>query len=123
MITFETVVADTHYIVEEMLKSTKTKNIKSVGEQFLIKLEDTYIGYVHTETIKSTCHIHTFVIHNDYQGYSFGTQAYLLLEEKCHATQVELNVSEDKRYNQFWERLGFKTAESDPTTFVKTILS
>ncbi|AQX54869.1 GNAT family N-acetyltransferase [Priestia flexa] len=123
MITFETVVADTHYIVEEMLKSTKTKNIKSVGEQLLIKLEDTYIGYVHTETVKNICHIHTFVIHKDYQGYSFGTQAYLLFEEKCHGDQIKLNVSKDKRYNQFWERLGFAVADSNPTTFVKMILS
>ncbi|KGP71409.1 GNAT family N-acetyltransferase [Pontibacillus yanchengensis] len=132
MITFQPITDDTIYIAQEIQNSNPnynrmengdpTRSIEELKAEFLndqteslfIKLEDTYIGvvdYLNHNPKDGYPWIGLFMIHNDYQGYSFGYQAYIALENRLIKRGVEairLGVLVDnKKAHSFWESVGF----------------
>lgn len=131
-ISLELLTEETIYIAEEMINSNPRYNemehqkairsreeiqeefLTDKTESYLIKLDDTYIGmleYMRENPKDGYFWLGFLLIHGDYQGYSFGTQAYLHLEEKVRemgedAIRLAVLV-ENENGKRFWERLGF----------------
>ncbi|MCM3692545.1 GNAT family N-acetyltransferase [Neobacillus niacini] len=102
--------------IEEKLLNTDTTSV-------FIKLDDTYIGVMDylMENPKDQCPwLGLLMIHGDYQGFGFGTQAYALYESDMNErglarTRIGV-IRENVKAKQFWESLGFlyiKTAISE----------
>lgn len=137
---FERITEETLYIALEIINSNHVYNELENGKpnrttdeikqelmndktiSIFIKLDDTYIGVIDYLLINEKDQmtwIGLLMIHVDYQGYGFGKQAYLLLEqsfieEGLKSLRVGV-LKENKSGRQFWEALGFK--------FVKTSIS
>lgn len=137
---FEEITKETLYVALEIINSNSEYNIVENGraqrelpemeEEFLnpatssvfIKLDDTYIGVMDylMENPKDQCPwLGLLVIHGDYQGFGFGTQAYALYENdmrKRGLVRTRIGViRENVKSKQFWESLGF--------LYIKTALS
>lgn len=129
---FEEMTKETLYIAQEIINSNPGYNVlenkkghRSLAEmekEFLgsdtfsafIKLEDTYIGVIDylIENPKDRYPwLGLLMIHNDYQGYGFGTQAYALYENEMMNRglgSVRLGVLKDNtKAHSFWESQGF----------------
>ncbi|WP_153126092.1 GNAT family N-acetyltransferase [Peribacillus tepidiphilus] len=139
MITFEKVTEETLYIAEEIMNSNKEFNKLETGREtrtreeikkelmavetdtYFIKLDDTYIGiidYLKNNPKDGFPWLGLFMIHSDYQGYGFGTQAYLLFEELLKEKKVlslRLGVlKQNDKGKRFWKNLGFQFYEEKP---------
>jgi RimJ/RimL family protein N-acetyltransferase len=137
---FEEITKETLYIALEIINSNSEYNIVENGraqrelaemeEEYLnpattsvfIKLDDTYIGVMDylIENPKDQCPwLGLLIIHCDYQGFGFGTQAYALNESdmrKRGLVRTRIGViKENVKAKQFWESLGF--------LYIKTALS
>ncbi|WP_050614550.1 GNAT family N-acetyltransferase [Bacillus testis] len=132
MITFEPLTEQTLFIAKEIVHSNADYNLlehgkaerseAEIAKEFLegrdshafIKADDTYIGLISFLDInpKDSCPwIGLFMIHKDYQGYGYGTQAYFQFEEEWRQQGKEkirlgvlVNNTAGKR---FWEGLGY----------------
>jgi GNAT superfamily N-acetyltransferase len=138
---FEEITKETLYIALEIINSNSHYNfvenehthreLAEIEEELLnpdttsvfIKLDDTYIGFMDylMENPKDQCPwLGLLMIHGDYQGFGFGTQAYALYERDMRErglSQTRIGViRENVKAKQFWESLGFlyiKTAFSE----------
>lgn len=129
---FEKVSSETLYIALEIINSNseynvfengaKTRTINEIGEELLnpmtesllIMLDDTYIGVMDylMENPKDGCPwLGLLMIHGDYQGYGFGTQAYALYENMMlerGIPKIRIGViKENVKAHHFWKSLGF----------------
>ncbi|MEH7254124.1 GNAT family N-acetyltransferase [Neobacillus niacini] len=129
---FEEITKETLYIALEIINSNPTYNVFEKGnakrvhadmeEVFLkpittsvfIKLDDTYIGVMDylLENPKDQCPwLGLLMIHADYQGFGFGTQAYSLFESEMRERSlgcIRIGVIEENvKAKNFWESLGF----------------
>ena len=129
---FEEVTKATLFIALEMINSNPQYNIFENGkeartladmeEEFLnpntnsafIKLDDTYIGIIDYLLENPKDHypwLGLLLLHGDYQGYGFGTQALAVYENemlKRGAKSVRIGVlKENIKALRFWESLGF----------------
>src|SRR4051794_30734741 len=98
---FEEITKETLYIALEIINSNPLYNVlenskdkreladmeeellNPVSTSVFIKLDDTYIGVIDylMENPKDQCPwLGLLIIHGDYQGFGFGTQAYALYE-------------------------------------------
>ena len=132
MINFEPITKETIYIAEEIIRSNSVYNIlengvserstEEIEKQFLnpntysffIKADETYIGlidYMEKNPKDDTTWIGLLMIHQDYQGYGYGTMAYFELEnhlKKLHIPKLRLAVLEkNTNGHHFWEGIGF----------------
>ncbi|MEH7460042.1 GNAT family N-acetyltransferase [Bacillus sp. JJ1127] len=78
MITFEKVNFETEKVVEEMFAS---HSLVKKDVQYCIKADDTYIGVIDYLTRGESAILSNLMIHFDYQGYGYGTNAYFTFEE------------------------------------------
>ncbi|MFP7299421.1 GNAT family N-acetyltransferase [Neobacillus niacini] len=137
---FEDITKETLYIALEIINSNSHYNmvenerpqrkLAEIEEEFLnpatkslfIKLDDTYIGVMDylMENPKDQCPwLGLLMIHGDYQGYGFGTQAYALYESEMRKRGLFRSrigvIKENVKAMHFWESLGF--------LYIKTALS
>lgn len=130
---FEEISKDTLYISHEIINSNPSYNILENGKDsrslneievelinhktvsMYVKLDDTYIGvidYIMNNPKDGCPWIGLFMIHHDYQGYGFGTQAYLFFEKemmKVGKKVIRIGViKENKKALNFWKSLDFK---------------
>lgn len=137
---FEEITKETLYIALEIINSNPYYNVvengrdqrelEEIEEEFLnpvttsvfIKLDDTYIGvmdYLLENPKDQSPWLGLLMIHGDYQGFGFGTQAYALYESDIRKrglgrTRIGV-ISENVKAKQFWDSLGF--------LYIKTALS
>ena len=132
MITFEPITEETLYIALELLNSNDeynrlesgeaTRTIEEVRAEYMnekttslfIKADDTYIGlidFLDKNEKDGYPWIGSFIIHQDYHGYGYGTQAYFHFEQwlmEKGVSTVRLGVlQQNKRGRSFWKRAGF----------------
>ncbi len=132
MMYFEEITKETLYIAQEIVNSNPEYNVCENGSgnrtpseiegEFLnpkttsvfVKLDDTYIGVFDylMENPKDKCPwLGLLMIHRDYQGYGFGSQAYTLYENEMQSRGVERVrigvISENTKAHRFWLKLGF----------------
>ncbi|MFC0524454.1 GNAT family N-acetyltransferase [Pontibacillus salicampi] len=132
MIHLELLQDETLYIAQEMVNSVPEYNRMEVGrdvrsmeeireeflqdktETYFIKLEDTYIGvldYLSQNPKDGYPWLGLLLIHRDYQGFSYGLQAYHTFEEELTRRGIRvlrLGVLHDnKRAFGFWKKTGF----------------
>lgn len=137
---FEEITKETLYIALEIINSNPDYNVFETGreqrelaeieEEFLnlnttsvlIKLDDTYIGvmdYLMQNPKDQSPWLGLLILHSDYQGFGFGTQAYALYESDLRdrgLNRIRIGViNENVKGKQFWESLGF--------LYIKTALS
>lgn len=137
---FEEITKETLYIALEIINSNPYYNVvengrdqrglEEIEEEFLnpvttsvfIKLDDTYIGvmdYLMENPKDQSPWLGLLMIHGDYQGFGFGTQAYALYESdirKRGLVRTRIGViRENVKAKQFWDSLGF--------LYIKTALS
>lgn len=81
---------------------------------YFIKADDTYIGlldYMKSSKRDGYVCLNLLVIHGDYQGYGYGTNAYFLIEnmfKEKGITGLEIAIpKQNKKAKRFWEGLGF----------------
>ncbi|MFC3885896.1 GNAT family N-acetyltransferase [Bacillus songklensis] len=139
MISFEPITEETLYIAHELLNSNMEYNRLENGEEtrtmevtrkeymneetisLFIKADDTYIGFI-DYMLKNPKDgypwIGSFMIHSDYHGYGYGTQAYLMFEQQMldqGISALRLGVlQQNPRARVFWERLGFEHYTTKP---------
>lgn len=129
---FEEVKKETLYIALEMINSNpeynrfengkEARTLADMEEEFLnpntisafIKLDDTYIGIIDYLLENPKDHypwLGLLVIHADYQGYGFGSQAVAVYENEMRKRgkkSVRIGVlKENTKAQRFWESLGF----------------
>lgn len=129
---FEEVKKETLYIALEMINSNpeynrfengkEARTLVDMEEEFLnpntisafIKLDDTYIGIIDYLLENPKDHypwLGLLVIHADYQGYGFGSQAVAVYENEMRKRgkkSVRIGVlKENTKAQRFWESLGF----------------
>jgi RimJ/RimL family protein N-acetyltransferase len=132
MITFEKMSETTLYIAEEIVNSNSIYNRLENGREtrsmeelrldllgsetisVFVKLDDTYIGIVNYLMKNPTDHcpwLRLLMIHQDYQGYGLGTQAYFSYEKDMFekgAKVLRLGVPKgNEGARKFWVKLGF----------------
>lgn len=78
MLTFEAVKPETGFVVEEMFSSYKLP-VQKVG--YCVKADDTYIGVIDYTVQAEKAMLQFLLVHHDYQGYGYGTNAYYTFEE------------------------------------------
>lgn len=136
-ISFEEITEDTLYIALEMINSNPEYNLLERGKKMrtekelrlellnerttsvFIKLDDTYIGVIdyliHNPKDNQTW-LALFLIHRDYQGYGFGSQAYFQFEKQLLKKAVEAIrigiLKENGNAQEFWEAKGFRYHQS-----------
>ncbi|MEH7177726.1 GNAT family N-acetyltransferase [Neobacillus vireti] len=128
---FEEITKETLYIALEIINSNTDYNVlengnakreladmekaflNSVTTSVFIKLDDTYIGVIDyiMESPKDRCPwLGLLMIHRDYQGFGFGTQAYSLYEGEMHKRGLERIrigvLKENGKAKEFWKSLG-----------------
>ncbi|PLS02758.1 GNAT family N-acetyltransferase [Neobacillus cucumis] len=131
-ISFEELTKETLYIALEIINSNpqynvmengnKTRSLAELNKELLnphtisafIKLDDTYIGvidYMLENPKDSLPWLGLLIIHSDYQGFGFGSQAYELYESEIKnrgLDKVRIGVlQENTKAQHFWESLGF----------------
>lgn len=135
MIVFEKITADTVEIVQEMFRSNDeyckleyggdvpslsmlTEEFCGVTSSYFVKADETYIGiidYMENNPNDGFPWLGFLMIHGDYQGYGYGTNAYFLFEEKMKKlgkVAIRLGVmKENTSAKHFWEELGFSFFE------------
>ena len=127
-IALEIINSNTHYNIVENERAQR--ELEEIEEEFLnpvtisvfIKLDDTYIGvmdYLMENPKDQSPWLGLLMIHGDYQGFGFGTQAYALYESDMRKrglgrTRVGV-IKENVKAKQFWESLGY--------LYIKTALS
>ncbi|MBO1580068.1 GNAT family N-acetyltransferase [Bacillus sp. XF8] len=108
MITFEKVNTETKKVVEEMFVSHGL-NRKEV--QYCIKVDDTYIGVMDYTAQGEHAILSNLMIHFDYQGYGYGTNAYFTFEEMMKRRDIKdiqvLQGDLTEQAKSFIEGLGF----------------
>jgi GNAT superfamily N-acetyltransferase len=129
---FQKITSDNLYIALEMINSNpdnnvlengvKTRTLAEIEEELLnpmiksvlIMLDDTYIGIMDylMENPKDHCPwLGLLMIHGDYQGFGFGSQAYLLYENMMlerGIPKIRIGViKENLKAHDFWTSLGF----------------
>jgi len=129
---FEKITRENLYIALEILNSNPEYNLLENGketrtiseieedllnhmsESVLIMLDDTYIGVMDyiMENPKDHCPwLGLLMIHGDYRGFGFGTQAYVLYENMMlerGIPKVRIGVIKDNvNAHRFWKSLGF----------------
>ncbi|MBO1627373.1 GNAT family N-acetyltransferase [Bacillus arachidis] len=108
MITFEKVNTETKRVVEEMFAS-HSFNRKEV--QYCIKIDDTYIGVMDYTVQGEHAVLSNLIIHFDYQGYGYGTNAYFTFEEMMKHRDIKdiqvLKGDLTEQAKSFTEGLGF----------------
>jgi GNAT superfamily N-acetyltransferase len=137
---FEEITKETLYIALEIINSNPVYNVIETGREqrelaeieveflnpnttsVLVKLDDTYIGVMDylMQNPKDKCPwLGLLIIHSDYQGFGFATQAYAVYESdmrKRGLKRIRIGViNENVKGKQFWESLGF--------LYIKTALS
>jgi RimJ/RimL family protein N-acetyltransferase len=141
VISFEPIIEEKLYIAQEIINSNKdylllengkdSKPIEEIKKELLnpltisyfIKLDETYIGvidYMKENQNDKLPWLGLHMIHNDYQGFGFGTSAYLQFEQeliKQKVKKLRLGViNSNEKAKSFWEGLGFtfyKTSEKN----------
>ncbi|PEL06496.1 N-acetyltransferase [Bacillus sp. AFS017336] len=139
MITFEKITQDLIEVIEEITNSNQSYNLMENGrltrtkeelmneyfdsstqtETYFIKLDDTYIGLVDFLKLNPKDGfpwLGLLMIHNDYQGYGFGTNAFLLFEElllkrSIHGLRLGVLLS-NQQAKSFWQSQGFTYVEN-----------
>ncbi|QKE75420.1 GNAT family N-acetyltransferase [Arthrobacter citreus] len=139
MITFEKITQDLLDVIEEITNSNQSYNLMENSrltrtkeellneyfdsskqtETYFIKLDDTYIGLVDFLKLNPKDGfpwLGLLMIHNDYQGYGFGTNAFLLFEElqlkrSIHGLRLGVLLS-NQQAKTFWESQGFTYVEN-----------
>jgi RimJ/RimL family protein N-acetyltransferase len=139
MISFEPITQETMYIAMELLNSNKQYNRLENGQELrsmeevraeygnektislFIKADETYIGLIDFMEMNEKDGypwIGSFLIHEDYHGYGYGTQAYFHFEQwltERKVTAVRLGVlQQNERGRTFWERAGFRYYATKP---------
>lgn len=129
---FEEITKETLYIALEIIHSnpefnmlengSERRNLSDMEEEFMkpdsisvfVKLDDTYIGvldYLMENPKDQYPWLGLLMIHGDYQGYGFGSQAYALYENEMRnrgVKHVRIGVLKDnEKAISFWEALGF----------------
>jgi RimJ/RimL family protein N-acetyltransferase len=140
MLHFEKLTEETLYIASEMINSNKEYNIlengreerteeeireefsPGMGEHYFIKADDTYIGmfsYLDYHEKDGYPWIGLFMIHGDYQGYGYGTMAYVelmnWLEQKGKIALRLAVLKKNEKGRRFWEGFGFTFVEEKTT--------
>ena len=97
-------------------------------EIYFIKADDTYIGlldYMESSKRDGYVRLNLLMIHGDYQGYGYGTNAYFLIENMFREkgiTGLEIAIpKQNKKAKQFWEGLGFVLLGEQQTANGETI--
>ncbi|KEK25119.1 GNAT family N-acetyltransferase [Bacillus gaemokensis] len=107
MITFEKVNVETKKVVEEMFAS---HSLTMEEVQYCIKADDTYIGIIDYSVQGESAILSNLIIHFDYQGYGYGTNAYFTFEEMMKRRSIKgIKVSRSNLTEQarsFIEGLG-----------------
>jgi GNAT superfamily N-acetyltransferase len=129
---FEEVSKETLYIALEIINSNSAYNVLENGKMLrtladiegdfinpntiivFIKLDDTYIGlldYLMENPNDQQPWLGLLMIHGDYHGNGFGTQAYAQYENEMierGLQRVRIGVFKDNvKANTFWKSLGF----------------
>jgi RimJ/RimL family protein N-acetyltransferase len=134
MLTLEKVTEEYLYIIREIVNSNSVYNelengkAKRTDEElceeffhgdakrhtYFVKADDTYVGlveYMECNERDGYPWLGLLMIHRDYQGYGYGTNAYFTLEEELKEkgiTKIRLAVIEQhEKAKAFWESLGF----------------
>lgn len=135
MLTFERIVKENLYIIEEMYRSNpnyceyenngELPNVAQLEEEFIqsensyfLKADDTYVGIIDylENNKKDNCPwLGLLMIHGDYQGYGYGTTAYIQFEEivrELEKSVLRLGViKENTKAKKFWELNGYEFFE------------
>ncbi|WP_078414752.1 GNAT family N-acetyltransferase [Priestia abyssalis] len=139
MISFELITEETLYIALELLNSNEEYNRLENGQatrteeevraeymnkktiSLFIKADDTYIGlidFMDKNEKDGYPWIGSFIIHRDYHGYGYGTQAYFQFEQwmiEHDVSAVRLGVlQQNPKARAFWERAGFQYYTTKP---------
>ncbi|KQL38015.1 hypothetical protein AN960_13700 [Bacillus sp. FJAT-25509] len=139
MITFERITTDLIEVIEEITNSNQNYNLMENGrltrtkeelmkeyyssshqtETYFIKLDDTYIGLIDFLALNPKDGfpwLGLLMIHNDYHGFGFGTNAFILFEEiliKRNIHRLRLGVLiTNQQAKSFWKTHGFKYVEN-----------
>ena len=95
---------------------------------YFIKADDTYVGlldYMEGSKRDGDVRLNLLMIHGDYQGYGYGTNAYFLIENMFREkgiTGLEIAIpKQNKKAKQFWEGLGFVLLGEQQTANGETI--
>ncbi|WP_088042935.1 N-acetyltransferase [Bacillus sp. EAC] len=143
MITFEKITQDLIDVIVEITNSNPNYNLMENGkldrskkalfeeyfgpshpsETYFIKLDDTYIGlidFLELNPRDGFPWLGLLMIHGDYQGYGFGTNAFiffedLLKERNKHALRLGVLVN-NPQAKSFWLSHGFKYIENKINT-------
>lgn len=134
MLTLEPVTEEQLYIIREIVNSNPEYNILENGsaartdeelrEEFFhgdsnrhtyfLKADDTYVGlaeYMKHNERDGCPWLGLLMIHGDYRGYGYGTNAYFTLEQTLKeqgTTKLRLAVIEqNQKAKAFWENIGF----------------
>ncbi|MFX3630008.1 MAG: GNAT family N-acetyltransferase [Ectobacillus sp.] len=139
MLTFERVTEQQLDIIREIIHSNRTYNEWENGSPvrtdeelkkeyfhnnpnrytYFIKADETYIGlleYLERNEKDGLPWLGLLIIHGDYQGYGFGTNAYYTLEDQLKQkgiTRLRLGIlRKNVKAKVFWESLGFSYFET-----------
>jgi GNAT superfamily N-acetyltransferase len=141
MITFRKIEKELIEVVSEIINSnpdyntmessTPTRSLEEISEEYFdgnseiyfILLDETYIGildYLEHNPIDGFPWLGLLMIHRDYKGYGFGTNAYFTFEEKLREKgikQLRLGVLlENQSAKTFWKSTGFTYIENKLST-------
>ncbi|MEI4802089.1 GNAT family N-acetyltransferase [Bacillus sp. NPDC077411] len=109
MLMFEKVTGETKLVVKEMFSSHDLP-IQDVA--YCIKADDTYIGVVDYTVKQEKAILSYLLIHHDYEGYGYGTNAYYTFEEivkREHVKEIQIIfINKNERIESFFEQLGFQ---------------
>lgn len=136
MITFEKITEEYIDVIVEITNSNQNYNLMENGahtrtieelmkeyfqstnqsETFFIKLDDTYIGlidFLAHNPRDGFPWLGLLMIHSDYQGYGFGSNAFTLFEEQIRTRDnilaLRLGVLiHNHQAKTFWQSLGFQ---------------
>lgn len=141
MITFEKITEEYIDVIVEITNSNQNYNLMENGahtrtkeelmkvyfqstnqsETFFIKLDDTYIGlidFLAHNPRDGFPWLGLLMIHSDYQGYGFGSNAFTLFEEQIRtrdnilALRLGVLIHNHQAKTSFWQSLGFQYVEN-----------
>jgi len=105
------------------LEEITDEYLEGESETFFILLDETYIGildYLEHNPRDGYPWLGLLIIHRDYQGYGFGTNAYFTFEEELKEKgikQLRLGVLvENNSAKSFWKSAGFNYLENKLST-------
>ncbi|PEZ08080.1 GNAT family N-acetyltransferase [Bacillus sp. AFS018417] len=109
MLTFEKVIGETRLVIEEMFFS---HNLPVQDVAYCIKADDTYVGIIDYTVQQNKAILSYLLIHHDYEGYGYGTNAYYTFEEivkRDDVEEIEITlIDKNERVKAFFEQLGFQ---------------